>query len=318
MRKNCSGWVRVLSMVLVFAMMSTCFVFANSDSREALSKGSTVEAAYSKLQRSIQDDEQIVTTSVVYDAFGNHAEVADLSNGDILIWVFEENGNLLSTSCFDRSNRLLYQYYEDDHEGVTIQTIGDPSESPIEEYCESTEAGGQRYIVPANADTGARVTCTGNNYGTKTIDIYGEYNLVIGAYYTRNQVFHDFAAFVSELSTVLSSPGFIISDFANLLLTVAGIALNTIDFLIYVKVRCNKEYVTWKTFDIVTSNMTSFTGIRYNCEEYQGVDYSHDDGTGNYFSIDSLRQYKTSLAVRCYRKLYGNDSVTVSYWTNVW
>ena len=41
----------------------------------------------------------------------------------------------------------------------------------------------------------------------------------------------------------------------------------------------------WKTYDTVTSQMSSFIGMKFYCEQYIGVDYSHDDGTGNYYAI---------------------------------
>ncbi len=309
----------VIALILVIALVGTGCVFANIPytytNTETLSVESNISNAYNKLHRLGLENCSIISANVSFDNVGNRAEVVDLSNDDVLIWVYDNYDGLVSTSYFDRASCKLYQYYESSNAGIVVKSIKGNADC-LEE--ESTNNNGLRYIIPAGAVTGARVSCTGNTHGSKTMDIFGEKNLITGAYYTENQLFHDFAEFVSELCLILSSPGFIISPFATLLLNGAGFAVTALDFIIYVKVRCNKDYVTWDVFDTATTQTTSFTGMKYYCEEYQGIDYSHDDGTGNYYDISSLRQYSNSLAKKCYNKIYGSDTVTVNSWSNIW
>lgn len=311
----------ILSVVLVIALLGTSCVFAEGKAKYSVEP--TLENAAIRLGNtiSIGENVEVVDTVETLDAEGNRFVTMDLSDDNVLMWLYSSGGDLITTSYYSRTENKMYEN-DEGMSSISTTVIGVKHNQFALEANQAAQGDELRYIVPAGSSTGARVHIArldddGQIEGYTDIDIFGietiEQHVSVNIYGT----YHNLASLVAALCDVLNIVASIANPFAAMIIQAVGILATAVDFYIPNKyVSCTKTTVKWPSYIVETNTSGYITGSRYVCSQTGGSGYTNN--TGRYYPINSLIQYNHLLALACYWNLYNYAGGSVVSWSNVW
>ena len=310
---------RIAAMALVLVLLANSFVFATVSNNK--SEEPTLGNAVLKFGKTLINFDEVSITETVecFDCYGNCVVTSDLSNGDVLMWIYDSDGTLFLTGFLDISDRTLYKVVKDTE---SIETVYYPENQISTSLFDTDNDSVLRYTVPSGASTGARVGINAlDDYGaymaSLSIDIYGVKTYSYVPNVDISGTYADFASFVGDLIIGLVSNGVIITPFAIHVLAIIGIAVTATYFIVSsITVTKATTTVKWWSFLVGSSSSGTVTGTSstFTCSTIA----NYTNNTGYYYPIGSLRSHNTNLALACYDSIFPGANGSVSSWSNVW
>lgn len=313
--------IRIVSITLVLIVIGNSFAFATKANTK--SEAPTLENAVMKFGRALIDVDKVSITETIecFDNYGNCVVTSDLSNEDVLMWIYEADGSLLMTGLLSRSSRTLYKAVEES-KSIEVVHYPDRRNNQLDSPLNHDSGANLLYSIPTGASTGARVGIDAlDDYGaymaSLSIDIYGVRSYSYVPDINISNTYADFATFVGDLVLQLISTGVVITPFATHVLLCVGLAITaTYFFIMNIEVTKATTTVNWFVYLVGSSSSGTVTGTSstFTCSTIS----NYSNNTGYYYPIGSLRSYNTSLALACYDSIFSGANGSVSSWSNVW
>lgn len=244
---------------------------------------------------------------------GSYLISEDLANGDAKFSIIK-NGEIIAESYLNRSSAY-----------ITSTDTRLSAEKQVHNV--NVAVANSNVTSPARAETipsgfTKRGTITYNFFGgmtyvvgTRSLNIYYDYNYYTGSRYNVNGVYQNIAGLASFLASILVLPASIASSVAAKILTSLGISTGAASLIIpdhYV--RCNETEITWLSqIADITDMYATFTGSKFVVTEegYSSKTYQ----TGNYWPLSSYTNHDSNFAVKLYWEVLGQDTLEIVSWS---
>lgn len=251
------------------------------------------------------------STSSMQLSDGSYLISEDLANGDAKFSIIK-NGEIIAQSYLNRISAC-----------ITSTDTRLSTEEPVQ----NVSTANSNISSPARAKTipskfTKRGTITYNYFGgmtyvvgTRSLNIYYDYQYHPGSRYNVNGVYQNIASFASVLASILALPSSIASSVAAKILTSLSISTGAVSLIIpnhYV--RCNETEITWLSqIADITDMYATFTGHKFVVTEegYPSKTYY----TGNYWPLSSYTNHNSNFAVKLYWTVLGQDTLEIVSWS---
>lgn len=247
---------------------------------------------------------------------GSYLVSEDLPNGDAKFSIIS-NGDIIAESYLSRSTASITSADTRLSDETQVQTVMVSVPQPNITKNSSTNSSG---LIPSGFTMRGTITYNffGGTYyvvGTRSLNVYYDYNFYYGSRYNVNGVYQNIAGFASFLAGALTLPAAIAASVAADILASLGIATGLTALIIpdhYV--RCNETEITWLSQIADIPDMyATFTGSQFVItEEGYSSEIYH---SGNYWPLSSYANHDSDFAVKLYWEVLGQDILEIVSWS---